>query len=116
MGQDDVRREGSQFCGVFTNFGGIGSWPNGSQFARFGRCSSPLAAILAKTPRTMPEIPHHPRSKPGYADPPHALGLLRMNRERPSSGKASNRFDEFAPSHCRPREHVLLIAKPSTLD
>jgi len=37
--------------------------------------------------------------------------LLGTNHGRPGSGKAGNRFEELAPSHCRPLEHDILSAK-----
>ena len=37
------------------------------------------------------------------ADPPHAVGLLRVRRERPYDRRAADKPDELAPSHCLPR-------------
>jgi hypothetical protein len=34
-----------------------------------------------------------------HADPPHALALLRARRDRPSSGCAAKRDNEFSPSN-----------------
>ena len=34
-----------------------------------------------------------------HADPPHALALLRARRDRPSSGRAAKRDNEFSPSN-----------------
>ena len=65
MGQDDVRREREPILQRVCEFQRHCSWPNGYQSARFGRCSSLIAAILAGTPRATPEIPHRPQSQPG---------------------------------------------------
>jgi hypothetical protein len=44
-----------------------------------------------------------------YADAPHAFGLLRPCRERPSRRRTTDKRDELAPPHCRPRSSGQVI-------
>ena len=111
MGQDDVRREGSELCRVFANCSGIARGPTGINAHVLADAPARLLQSLQERSEPCLEFRIVRSRSHDDSDPPHALGLLRMNRGRPGSGKAGNRFDELAPSHCRPLERDILPAK-----
>src|SRR5215472_146359 len=98
-GQDHVRRERNQFRRVFARPIGIAQAPPilDTHVSAVGPASFLQALYEGITAGKQFRIVRS-QAAPEHAYAPHALALLRTNRERPSSRAAEQR-DEIAPTH-----------------
>src|SRR3984893_1717877 len=101
-GHDHVRRHTDQLFGESPRFVGIGASPArfDPDIAVFGPAQSLKPLPKCRNARLSICVAFAETTK--HPPPPHPLGLLRADDERPCRGRAAQKRDELAPSHCRP--------------